>query len=177
MRYKRYASEIKQEESRFVAVINVKSSSLSRTSVEEPPSLSLCPSSLLAQSESNRPHPPTIHSFTPRLEIYERIVATPLIIALAFAFVYSKKAARRLYFYSRAYWFMGRSRITCATCSSFSTRRGREIPRLHPRNYKDDSCVSAAHPRVPRRPNQFQCEPSGPLNRPCGLRIRELRPR
>lgn len=101
-------------------------------------------SSLLAQSESNRPHPPTIHSFTPRLEIYERIVATPLIIALAFAFVYSKKAAR-VFLRSCAYWFMGRSRITCKTYSSFSTRRGREIPRLHPRNYRTTRAIQQAH--------------------------------
>lgn len=138
--------------------------------------LSLFLPSLLAQSKSNRPHPPTIHSFIPRLEIYERIVATLLIIALAFAFVYSKKAAR-VFLRSYAYWFMSRSRITYRTCSSFSTRRGKEIPRLHSRNYRTTRAIQQAHTRVPWRPNQFQCESSGPLNRPCGLRIREVRPR
>lgn len=108
-------------------------------------SLSLS-SLLLAQSESNRPHPPTIHSFTPRLEIYERIVAKPLIIALTFAFVYSKKRPRA-YFYGRAHidLWIGLARITCKTYSSFSTRRGTEIPRLHPRNYRTTRAIQRAH--------------------------------
>lgn len=62
----------------LLANTKVEVSSLSRASL----SLSLSPSlsSLLAQSESNRSYPPTIHSFTPRPEIYERAVAMPLIM-------------------------------------------------------------------------------------------------
>lgn len=73
----------------------VESSSLSRKSLSS--SFSLSFSSFLAQSESNRSYPPTIHSFTPRPEIYERVVATPLIIALAFVLVYSKKKSAHLH--------------------------------------------------------------------------------
>lgn len=82
-----------------MSIVKVESSSLSRTSrsLSFSPSRSFSFSSLLAQSESNRSYPLTIHSFTPRPEIYERAVATPLIIALAFALVYSKKKSAHLH--------------------------------------------------------------------------------
>ena len=111
-----------------------------------PPSLSLV---ALAQSESNRSYPPTIHSFTPRPEIYERVVATPLIIALAYTHNRARLFQKKVRASPRRYIDLWASLISLLELARpFSMHRGK-IPQItHPCNYRT-SLVRVFHqPRV-----------------------------